>query len=239
MKRCLGLIPARGGSKGIPRKNLAPLLGRPLLAWSCEAALRCRRLTRLLVSTDDAEIAAVARALGADVPFLRPAELARDQTPMIDVARHALAWCEEEGGQELDAVVILQPTSPLRRSSDIDAAIERLESTGADAVVSVVRVPHAFEPGSLLRRDADGRLTPLQAAPPVLRRQDKPELYARNGPAVLAVRRTALLRGGFYDGHVVGLEMPSLASIDIDEPQDLELAALVLEGRQARERFRG
>jgi len=226
--RCLAVIPARGGSKGIPRKNLAPLAGRPLLAYTCEAARASRRLTRVIVSTDDAEIAQAARTLGVDVPFLRPAELAQDATPMIDVARHALDACETEAGETFDVVVILQPTSPLRPPSVIDACVERLQASGADAAVTVVRVPHAFEPGSLMRQDERGRLVPFQEGPLVLRRQDKPVLFARNGPAVLAVRRATIDGGALYGPHVEPLEMSAIESLDVDGPEDLALAEILL-----------
>src|SRR6185312_12148312 len=115
----LGLVPARGGSKSIPRKNLAPLAGKPLLAWTADAALAARRLTRTVLSTDDVEIAELGRTLGLDVPFLRPAELAADATPMLPVMRHAADWFAARGGT-VEAVVLLQPTSPLRTAAHID-----------------------------------------------------------------------------------------------------------------------
>ena len=129
----LGLIPARGGSKGIPRKNLRELAGKPVLAWTIEAALACPLLDRVLVSTDDDEIAAAARACGAEVPFARPAQLANDDTPDLPVYRHAL----ETLGYEFDVVAWLRPTAPLRTAEDIAAAVRLLEETGADCVRSV------------------------------------------------------------------------------------------------------
>ena len=136
----LGLIPARGGSKGIPRKNLALLAGRPLLAYTCEAALGASGLGPILLSTDDEEIATVGRELGVEVPFLRPKSLAGEHTPMIEIMRHAVRWCEEHGKFEPDAVVLLQPTSPLRRREHIDRATERFSEGRADTLVTVVRV---------------------------------------------------------------------------------------------------
>src|SRR5262245_16834240 len=118
----LGLITARGGSKGIPRKNLVPLLGRPLLAYTCEAALASTSLARVVLSTDDEEIASVGRAEGIEVPFMRPAELSRDDTPSIDVAVHAVQWLATHAGWQADALVLLQPTSPLRTAHHIDEA---------------------------------------------------------------------------------------------------------------------
>jgi CMP-N,N'-diacetyllegionaminic acid synthase len=223
----LGLIPARGGSKSIPRKNLATLAGKPLLAWTAEAALGARRLGRIVLSTDDEEIADAGRRLGLDVPFLRPAELAQDDTPMLPVMRHAADWCAARG-DALDAVVLLQPTSPLRRALHIDEAVALLLADGAaDSVVSIVPVPHQFSPVSVMRLEG-GRLSPFLPGPPILRRQDKPLVYARNGPAVLGVRIEALRRGVLYGPTTLGYVMDARSSLDIDDPDDLWLAEQIL-----------
>ncbi len=223
--QALGLIPARGGSRGIPGKNLALLGGRSLLAWTCEQALASDRLARHAVSTDSPEIALAARELGVEV-IDRPAELAADETPMLDVVQHALAQA-----RGADPVVLLQPTSPLRRPADIDAALELWERTGADSVVSVVRVPHSFTPGSQLRRDDDGRLTPYPGGEHAVSRQEKAVLYARNGPAVLVVRADTVRQGSLYGNDSRAYEMAPEDSLDVDEPLDLELAAFLLERR--------
>ena len=139
----LGVIPARGGSKGVPGKNLATVAGRPLLAYTADAARTSRRLSRTVVSTDDVAIADAARGLGLDVPFMRPATLAADDVPMLPVLQHALAAIREQG-DDVDVLVLLQPTSPMRRAEHIDAAVAMLETSGADSVVSVVDVPHQF-----------------------------------------------------------------------------------------------
>ena len=183
----LGVVPARGGSKAIPNKNLAPLGGRPLLAYTADAVLKSRRVTRTVVSTDDPAIATVARGLGLDVPFTRPKALAGDDTAMLPVVQHALEMVRAAGFHP-DAVVLLQPTSPLRRAEHIDAAIALLEESGSDSVVSVIDVPHHFNPVSVMRLDGD-RLRPFLEEPSVTRRQDKPRVLARNGPAVLAMPR--------------------------------------------------
>ena len=216
----LGLIPARGGSKSLPGKNLALLGGKPLLAYTCEAARAARRLTRTIISTDSQEIAACAVRYGVEAPFLRPAELARDETPMLEVIRHALQHLQPVP----DAVVLLQPTSPLRRAADIDAAVALLEQQGADSVVSVTEVPHQFTPSSLLRLE-DGLLQPYANGATPARRQDKPVLYARNGPAVLAVRADVVLKhGSLYGARSLPLVMPREASVDIDTLEDLQWA---------------
>lgn len=209
----------------MPRKNVAPLAGRPLLAYTCEAARNSRLLDRVVVSTDDEEIARVARHEGVEVPFMRPAALAGDNTPMIDVVRHAVTELRSQG-YEADAVVVLQPTSPLRRGSHIDDAVDLLNTSGADTVVTVVKVPHEFVPSSLMRVEA-GRLVPIDAFS-ALRRQDKPVLLARNGPAVLAVRTAVLEKNSFYSGDVRGIEMTFADSVDIDSAEDLLFAEFLI-----------
>ena len=215
----VGLIPARAGSR---EKNLWPLAGKPLLAWTIEAARASELVTRLVVSTDSDRAAALAHEL--DVEMLpRPAELARDETPSRDVVAHALG---ELGA--CDVLVLLQPTSPLRRGEHVDGAVRLLLDTGADSVVSVVEVPHQFRPVSLMALE-DGRLVPLVADAPT-RRQDKPVVYARNGPAVLAVRPERL-GADLYGSDCRPYVMDARDSVDIDDPDDLRLAALYLGDR--------
>jgi CMP-N,N'-diacetyllegionaminic acid synthase len=212
----VGVIPARGGSKGIARKNLAPVAGRPLLQWTVEAARGASELTSVVVSTDDDEIAAAA---GVEV-LRRPPELAADDTPMLDVVRHAVEQLAP------DVVVLLQPTSPLRRAEHIDACVRLLLESGADAVVTVVAVPHAFRPESLM--DVVGPRVVSRAS--ATTRQDKGLVYARNGPAVL-VRRADRLGDDLYGGDVRPFVMDVKDSLDVDEPFDLELAGLLLASR--------
>jgi CMP-N,N'-diacetyllegionaminic acid synthase len=227
----LAVIPARGGSKGLSRKNLRAAGGRPLLAYTVDAARASRRLTRTIVSTDDPEIAEAARALGVDVPFMRPPDLAADSSPMLPVLQHA-ARAMAARGFAADAVVLLQPTSPLRRAEHVDAAIEILDRSGADTVVSVIEVPHHFNPASVMRLEGE-RLRPFADGPMVLRRQDKPRVYARNGPAVLAVRVAQLERGDMYGSDTRALLMEAEDSLDIDSPWDLELLEFILSRRTA------
>lgn len=230
----LGVVPARGGSKALPRKNLAPLAGRPLIAWTAEAAANSRRITRVILSTDDEEIAEVGRRMGLEVPFMRPAHLAADDTPITPVLIDLLTTLRTRDGYVPEAVVLLQPTSPLRTAEHIDAAVNLLRQTGADTVVSVIPVPHRFTPGSLMRLDGE-RLVHLSDAPIVTQRQDKPPLYARNGPAVLVVRSSVLLeRGTLYGDDVRPFVMPAEDSIDIDEQADLDIAAWLLRRRVPR-----
>lgn len=226
----LGVVPARGGSKGVPRKNLMSIAGRPLLAYTADAVRASRRLTRVVVSTDDHEIAEAARAHGLDVPFLRPADLASDQTPMLQVLQHAVRELAREGFVA-DAVVLLQPTSPLRRAEHIDCAVDLLESTGADSVVSVVEVPHQFSPVSVMRLDGE-RLRRYDEGPMVTRRQDKPRLFARNGPAVLAVRVDVLEKGSLYGDDSRPMVMNADDSVDIDGAEDISAVERLLGERR-------
>ena len=220
----LGLIPARGGSKGIPRKNLAPLFGKPLIAWTAAAALASRRLDRVVVSTDDDEIAAVARQCGLDVPFMRPESMARDRSGALEVIAHALRETGRGAPSKIDAVVYLQPTSPLRTAAHIDRAVEMFVEKAADTVVSVCRVPHNLTAESQFAVAADGRVAGAYADS-LLRRQDKPDRFARNGPAVLVVSRACVLeRQVLYGERTFALEMTARESMDIDAPEDLALA---------------
>jgi CMP-N,N'-diacetyllegionaminic acid synthase len=228
----LGVVPARGGSKGIPRKNLAVLAGQSLLAWTADAAHASNRLTRVIVSTDDEEIAQAAHILNLEVPFMRPSALAADDTPILTVLEDLLSRLAAAEHYVPDVVVLLQPTSPLRRADHIDRAVDLLCDSGADTVVSVVRVPHNFSPSSVLR-EIEGRVVPWSDAPTVTRRQDKSTLYARNGPAVVAVRAPVLKQyKSLYGRDTRPLEMTRAESIDIDEPWDLELATWLIERRQ-------
>ncbi len=233
--KILGLIPARGGSKSIPHKNIARLAGRPLLAYTCEAALQSQYLTRVILSTDDEVIAEVGRDCGVEVPFVRPSELARDDTPSLAVAQHAIRWLIEHEGWQADVLVLLQPTSPLRRAQHIDEAVDLLLRSGAETVVSVVQVPHRYSPYSVMRL-VDGCLEDFwQVSVPFdrYRRQEVPVLYARNGPAVLVTRADVIVeQETFYGSQVVPYMMDPADSIDIDTYFDLELAAWLLDRRK-------
>lgn len=224
---CLGVVPARGGSKSIPRKNIAPFLGKPLLAWTIEAALKSGVAGRLIVSTDDAEIAAVARSLGAQVPFVRPAELAQDTTPTAPVIRHALDWCIRDGFRP-DFVMVLEPTAPARRPFHIWEAAGLLKSSGADLVASVSRVPHHYVPSKVLSLHADGTLTGTSGqtiSSMVHRRQDLPAAYALNG-LIFSCRTECLLADPptLWGPRVQAYVVDPKYAIDLDEPDDWPVA---------------
>lgn len=221
--RVLGIIPARGGSKGIPGKNVRPLGGKPLLAWTAEAALAARRLSRVVLTTDDERIAEVGRACGLEVPFLRPAELARDETPTLPVLQHAVAELERVGDR-FDAVCLLQPTSPFRRPEDVDGCIELLETAGLDAVVSVLPVPPEHNPHWVWFRDGDGLLRLATGeAEPIPRRQELPPAFHRDG-AVYVTRRDVLMEENSLYGRRLGGYLMDGRSVNLDTPADWERA---------------
>jgi CMP-N-acetylneuraminic acid synthetase len=226
--RILGLIPARGGSKGVPRKNIRPLNGRPLLQYTTEAALQSRRLSRVVLSTDDPEIAEVGKLCGISVPFLRPPELARDDTPTLPVIQHAIRQLEPADGP-YDAVCLLQPTHPLRRAEQIDACIDLLESSGADAVVTLLPVPAHYNPHWVYFSGPGGdlRLATGEDAP-IPRRQDLPRAYHREG-SIYVTRRSVLMEGNsLYGRKVRGCLMDPESTVNIDSLADWDRAAEML-----------
>ena len=222
--RILGVIPARGGSKGIPRKNLALLGGKPLLYYTIEAVVGSSCLTRTILSSEDAEIVQLARGYGIDVPFIRPVELASDSATSSQVAKHALEAVEVQEGKRYDYVCLLEPTCPLRTSGDIDAAVELLLDSQADAVVSVFRI-EAPHPAKMLVI-ADGRLKPFlpDRWRHNLLRQDLEAVYAVNG-AVYCVKRDILVQSNsFWGFSTMPCIMPLERSVNIDTWLDLKLA---------------
>ena len=234
MTDVLGLITARGGSKGIPRKNVLPLAGKPLIAWTIEAARESRSLSRLIVSTDDEEIADVCRRWGGEVPFMRPPELSQDDSPHLEAVLHALEWMESDEGRQPDYVLLLQPTSPLRTADDIDAAIALAEDNGAGGVLGVSAVK--AHPYQLRKIAADGTLSEfiVNSPPPgtsQTRRQAFPELYCVNG-AIYVTRRDALVEQKTFQPRLTfPYVMPMCRSLQIDEPWDMHVANLILENR--------
>lgn len=211
--RVLAVIPARGGSKGVPGKNIRNVGGKPLIAWTIEAAHAAKCVDRVIVSSDDSAIIAVARAAGCDVPFIRERHLAEDGTPTIDVVLDALERCAG-----FDWVVTLQPTSPLRTAEDIDGAIERCVEAGAPACVSVCRAQES--PYWMVTVGENGRLRPLMPEGQFTRRQDLPPAYILNG-AVYVANATWLARERrFVTAETVGYEMPVERSHDLDTLSD-------------------
>ncbi|MGH7834029.1 MAG: cytidylyltransferase domain-containing protein, partial [Candidatus Binatia bacterium] len=226
--KVLGIIPARGGSKGIPRKNLSPLGGKPLLYYTIRAAQASSRLRRTILSSEDQEINDVGRSLGIDVPFARPADLATDEARSVEVARHALQFAENEEGARYDLVCLLQPTCPLRAPSDIDGAIEMLDRSDADGVVSLARVedPHPVK----MMLVTDELVHPLfpDRWRETVRRQELAPVFYLNG-AVYCVRREVLLNShSLWGKKTLAYIMPAERSVNVDTLLDLKLAECLL-----------
>ena len=167
---------------------------------------------------------------------MRPDHLAADDTPILPVIQHTLSWLDEHDGFETEIVVLLQPTSPFRQAAHIDAAVQLMLNSGADTVVSVVAVPHNFNPVSVMRMDESGYLVPFLSGDMILRRQEKPRVYARNGPAILAVKRAVMETGKLYGERTLPYEMDHTASIDIDDLEDLEMAEFWIQYQEAQRR---
>ena len=227
-KKIIALIPARGGSKGLPRKNIKPLLGKPLIAWTIEQALASKYLDKILVSTDDSEIAKISKNYGAEVPFMRPKELAEDNAKGIDVVLHTIDWLEEnDQRKQYDLLMLLQPTSPLRKSEDIDNAIELLFLKEAKAIVSVCEVDHhplwantLPENGCMknfIRKEIMNK-----------NRQELPVYYRLNGAIYLAYCNYIKKCRSFIGKKTFAYIMPKSRSVDIDDEIDFKLVEILI-----------
>lgn len=226
-KRILCTINARGGSKGIPGKNLRELAGLPLIAWTIREALASAHLDRVIVSSDDEAILAAARAHGAETPFVRPGELARDDTPGVDPVLHAIEAVRQAGDVPYDYVVLLQPTSPLRTVEDVDGAIARCLDNAWPCLIGVEQV--SVSPYFTFRLDAGGLMSPVIAQDSFhTRRQTLPKCYKPNGAVYVA--GCAWLAGtrSYLTPETRGYEMPRERSWDIDELLDFEICELLL-----------
>ncbi len=226
--RFVAVIPARGGSKGIPRKNVLDLAGRPLIAWTIDAALTSAVFDRILISTDDNEIAEVGRRYGAEVPFFRPAELATDEASSLSVVRHTVDWYVNAKQGQAEAVMLLQPTSPFRNASDIRAAASLASGAMETAplnLVSVKRCTH--DPRWSFRISEPNTLQPLFATGRSPRRQDAGEIYQPNGAIYVSSTSRILGGGSWYEDPVKAYVMPEDRSIDIDSLWDLEVARVI------------
>lgn len=219
--KTFALIPARGGSKGIPRKNIKLIAGKPLIVWTIEAALRSTHLDAVVVSTDDPEIAEVARRAGAQMPFMRPSELAQDQTPGLDPVLHALDQLPQ-----YDSVLLLQPTSPLRTTEDIDACLRLAKQHNAPSVVSVSEAD--THPYWTYRLSEHQTLERMIDAAPIARRQNLPQVYALNGALYFADANWLRLNSSFVGAETLAYAMTRERSIDIDTPLDWKFAELLL-----------
>lgn len=225
--RTIAVIPARGGSKGFPGKNIIPLGGKPLIAWSIEAAKKSKLVERVIVTTDDEKIASIAREYGAEVPFIRPAELAQDDTPPDPVLKHVLQFLEEKEGVSPEIIVWLEPPCPFRTPQEIDEAIVALKNdSDADSLRSVIEpFQNPFKSWTI---DENGYLSPfikvegkaLHTGP----RQKTMKTYWQNGALFLLKYDTIMEKGNFFGDKILPYIMPSDRFVDIDKREDLELA---------------
>ena len=230
--KVLAVIPARGGSKGVPRKNIRPVGGKPLIAWTIECALAARHLFhRVIVSTDDAETAAIAREFGAEVPFMRPGDLAQDKSPTLPVLKHAVGFIEQQDGLVLDWVMLLQPTAPLKGPQDLEAALELAKQGDCDSVISVVQVFDVHP--VLMKRIEDGLLQPFCVEEPEgTRRQDySPPAYMRNGAIYLTRREVLMEQGSIWGQRIRPYVMPEERSLSIDNEWHIKMADVILSER--------
>ena len=223
-KLVLAIIPARGGSKGLPRKNILPIAGKPLIAWSIEAAKKSQYIDRCIISTDSKEIAETAIKYGGDVPFMRPNELATDEAKSDDVIKHAI----ESLSENYEIVILLQPTSPLRTTEDIDCALEYMRIKKATALVSIVKSEKP--PEWTIRIDEDFKiLDSVEELKMGKRRQDYPDSYNLNGAIYISDSPQYLSTNSFFGKQTVAFIMSKEHSVDIDNSVDLQLADILLE----------
>lgn len=219
----LAIIPARGGSKGLPGKNIRPLAGTPLITYTIRAAQEAKSIDRIIVSTDDEDIATISREAGAEVPFLRPENLSGENATSIDACLHVLEQAKEMSGYHPDIVAFLQPTSPLRSAPDIDAAANFLIQSGADSVVGVK--PVTEYPQWMRSMDDEQRLRPLfEDTPKPPPRQELEPFYLVNGAIYLSTTASLLKYKDFYGIDTRGYLMPEERSIDIDTLNDFQRA---------------
>jgi CMP-N,N'-diacetyllegionaminic acid synthase len=221
----LGIVPARGGSKGIPRKNIRPMAGTPLLVYTARAALKATSLSSILLSTDDPEIAAIGRSAGLKVPFLRPSELSLDSTPMVQVVLHAIAWLRA-CGVEYEAVCVLQPTSPLRSAATIDRCVSVLWERDVDSVISIRPVPPEYNPHWMYFESTIGLLEPCISGPEIMRRQELPPAYHPDGSVFVAKTEVVMREHSLKGKRLFGAISPEEEAADLDTEKqwhDLEL----------------
>ncbi len=223
-KHILGIIPARGGSKGIKDKNITELAGKPLIAFTIEATLASSRLSDAIVSTDSKKIIEIARRFGANVPFLRPEVLSKDDSSTIDVIKHAVIWYEQKRKQRIDIVVILQPTAPLRTAKDIDSSIGIfLNDPGADSLISCYDAS-SYHPRIMYIKNNQFMKPYITDNNNLIRRQKFENVYIRNGAIYISTRRLVIEEGKIIGNSPLGYIMPRERSVNIDETHDLELA---------------
>jgi CMP-N-acetylneuraminic acid synthetase len=230
--KVVALICARGGSKGVPGKNIRRLAGRPLIAWAIEQSRAIKRVARVIVSTDSEEIAGVARAVGAEVPFLRPAELARDDSPEWLVWRHALNYLKGSGGAYPDALMVVPATAPLRAMVDLERCLDEYEKGKADIVITVTDA-HRSPYFNMVRVHPDGTVSLVM--PPdgaIARRQEAPVVYDMTTVAYVARPEFVMTRNGIFEGKVTHVHVPAERALDIDTLLDFRIAECLMASKK-------
>lgn len=225
--RILGLIPARGGSKGVPKKNIKLLGKKPLIEYTIDGAKNSKYLIEIIVSTDDQEIAIVAEIAGCKPPFIRPSEIAQDHSTSLEVVQHAIAFFENKN-IFFDAVCLLQPTTPFREKGFIDKAIEKFIATNADCLVSVLPIPHEYNPHWAFEENENGLLKIATGEENIIpRRQELPKAFHRDG-AVYISKTTVINKGSFYGKSIAYIESNPQYHVNIDTMKDWEDAEKLL-----------
>jgi CMP-N-acetylneuraminic acid synthetase len=226
--KILAIIPARGGSKGVPFKNIKLLNGKPLLAYTSEIALQSKYLTEVIVSSEDEQIISVAKSLGIKVPFVRPTELAQDNTPTIDVIIHALQWYQNQNSC-FDAVCLLQATSPFRTVAFLDKAIEKFIEKDCDSLVSVQEVPHEYNPHWTFEVNLEGNLKIATDETEIIsRRQELPTAYHRDGSIYITKTEVLLKQHSLYGKSIAFIESSPETYVNIDTMEDWEKAEVMV-----------
>lgn len=230
--KILGLIPARGGSKSIPGKNIKDLNGKPLLQYTVEAAKNSKYISKLIVSSDDDNIISVAKQLGIEVPFVRPKELAEDTSPTLGVIQHALKFYRSKN-ITFDAVCLLQVTSPFKTSEFIDKAIQKFVNSSSDALVSVQEVPHQYNPHWTFKEDENGNLKLTTGERQIIsRRQDLPKVYHRDGLIYITKTKVLLEENSLYGSSLSYMKSPIECGVNIDTMFDWKRAEEFLKSKK-------
>lgn len=230
-KTFLAIIPARGGSKGLPGKNIKELCGKPLIAWSIEAGLKSKYIDEVMVTTDSQDIADIAKKYGANVPFLRPDYLANDIATSFDVIKHTIDFYKNEFKREFDYIILLEPTSPLREVSDIDNAIDQFLNSSADSIVGIAKT-EGQNPAFLVLTNEKNFISGYENHDmKVLRRQDIKDIYFFEGTIYISKTNVLLHKETFYHENTIGYEVPKYKSLEIDDMDDFVMVEAIMKYR--------
>lgn len=227
--KVLGLIPARGGSKGIPRKNIKLLNGKPLLQYTSDIALQSKMLSKVILSSDDDEIIALGKKLGIEVPFKRPKLLANDKSPTLPVIQHTLHFLEEEYNEKYDAVCLLQVTTPFRTVDFLNLAIQKFINSNTDSLISVQKVPDHYNPHWVFLKNSNGNLSIATGDKDIIaRRQELPDTYHRDGSIYITKTNVLLNSNSLYGDSISFIESPKSTHVNIDTEEDWKKAELII-----------